>query len=219
MKYTTLSRQTVAFLSSTDFNFNAWEGFTNDIKQDLAENKSKVVCTYRNINTVMWRCVHKITRFTLEQISRKLNTADQNTPCSTLQISKLYNRLGFQRAFENISWLLYRLIWHVHHNMIATFLQSDDHKHNIFYKILVLWWKTAGKCAKSSGWSRWLALNLIPEKGNPIVMKAIKINETGGLSRLKYEDVPIPEPQHSEVRTRSNHPFDLRTYALIGYDF
>ena len=152
----------------------------------------------------MWRCVHKIARFTLEQTSRKLNTADQNTPCSTLQISKLYNRLRFQRAFENISWLLYRLIWHVHHNMTATFLQLDDHKHNIFYKILVLWWKTAGKCAKSSGCRRWLALNLIPEKGKPIVMKAIKINETGGLSQLKYEDVPIPEPQHSEVRTRSN---------------
>lgn len=35
-------------------------------------------------------------------------------------------------------------------------------------------------------------------------MKAIKINETGGLSQLKYEDVPIPEPQHSEVLIK-NH--------------
>ena len=33
MKYTALSRQTVALLLSTDFNLNAWEGFTNDIKQ------------------------------------------------------------------------------------------------------------------------------------------------------------------------------------------
>ena len=26
-------------LSGTNFNLNAWEGYTNDIKQDLAENK------------------------------------------------------------------------------------------------------------------------------------------------------------------------------------
>ena len=39
-------------MSSTDFNLNVWEGYTNDIKQDLAENKSwlKVVCMCRNIN-------------------------------------------------------------------------------------------------------------------------------------------------------------------------
>ena len=57
-------------LSSTDFNLNAWEGYTNDIKQDLAENKSwlKVVCTCRNINTVNWRYGHKLACFTLEQI-------------------------------------------------------------------------------------------------------------------------------------------------------
>lgn len=79
--------------------------------------------------------------------------------------------------------------------------------------------KNRWQVCKSSGCRQWLALNLIPEKGKPIVMKAIKINETGGLSQLKYEDTPIPEPQHSEVRTRSNHPFDLRTYALKGYDF
>ena len=40
------------------------------------KNKSwlKVVCTCRNINTVMWRCVHKLACFTIEQIRRKLNT-------------------------------------------------------------------------------------------------------------------------------------------------
>ena len=46
------------------------------------------MCTCRNINTVMWRCVHKLACFTLEQIRRKLNTVNKNTLCSTLQISK-----------------------------------------------------------------------------------------------------------------------------------
>ena len=59
-------------LSSTDFNLNAWGGYTNDIRQDLAENKSwlKVVCTCRNINTVNWRYGHKLACFTLEQIRK-----------------------------------------------------------------------------------------------------------------------------------------------------
>lgn len=35
-------------------------------------------------------------------------------------------------------------------------------------------------------------------------MKAIKINETGGLPQLKFEDVPIPEPQHGEALIK-NH--------------
>ena len=84
-------------LSSTNFDLNVWEGFTNDIKQDLAECKSwlKVVSTCRNINTVMWWCVHKLACCTLEQICRYLNTVNKNTPCSTLQILKLYTRLRF----------------------------------------------------------------------------------------------------------------------------
>ena len=102
VKYTTLSSQTVAPLSSTDLDLNAWEGFKNDIKQDLTENKSwlKLACTCRNANTVMWRCVHKLACFTLEQIRRKLNTVNKNTPCSTPQISKLYTRLRFQKVFK-----------------------------------------------------------------------------------------------------------------------
>ena len=84
-------------LSSSHFNLNAGEGFTNDIRQDLADNKSwfKVVCTSGNVNTVMRRCAHKLACFTLEQILRKLNTVNKNTPCGTLQISKLYTRLRF----------------------------------------------------------------------------------------------------------------------------
>ena len=46
------------------------------------------MCTCRNINTVKWRCVHKLACFTLEQIRRKLNTVNKNTLCSTRQISK-----------------------------------------------------------------------------------------------------------------------------------
>ena len=89
-------------LSSTSYNLNAWEGYTNDIKQDLAENISwlKVVCGCRIINTVMWRCVHSLTCFTLEQIRRKLSIVNKNTPCSTFQTSELYTPLRLQKAFK-----------------------------------------------------------------------------------------------------------------------
>ncbi|RMX46520.1 hypothetical protein pdam_00018718 [Pocillopora damicornis] len=45
-------------------------------------------------------------------------------------------------------------------------------------------------------------------------MKAIKINETGGLSQLKYEDVPIPEPQHSEVLIK-NHTSGVEGAGVV----
>ena len=44
--------------------------------------------------------VHELACFTLEQIRRKLNTVKKNTPFSTLQISKLYTRLRFRKAFR-----------------------------------------------------------------------------------------------------------------------
>ena len=136
MKYTALSRQTVALLLSTDFNLNAWEGFTNDIKQDLAENKSwiKVVCMCRNINPVMWLYVHKLACFTLEQIRRKLNTVNKNIPWSRLQILKLYTRLCFQKAFKTFlgcftaRYGMFTITWQ------RLLLQLDDHKHNISIK-------------------------------------------------------------------------------------
>ena len=34
-------------------------------------------------------------------------------------------------------------------------------------------------------------------------MKAIVINENGGSSQMKYEEVPIPEPGHKEVRVHA----------------
>ena len=59
-------------LSSTYFNLNAWESYTNDIKQDLVENKYwlNVICTCRNIHTVNWRYGHTLACFTLEQIRK-----------------------------------------------------------------------------------------------------------------------------------------------------
>ena len=163
VKYTALSRQTVALLLSTDFNLNAWESFTNDIKPDLAENKSwlKVICTCRNINTVMWLYVHKLACFTLEQMHRKLNTVNKNTPCSRLQISKLYTRLRFQKAFKTFlgcftAWYgMITITWK------RLLLQLDDHKHSIFHKILVLRWEI-GKC-----FLRFLILKIPAFKDSP----------------------------------------------------
>ena len=57
-----------------------------------------VVCKCRNVNTIMWRCLHKLACFTLQQIRGKMNTVNKNTPCSTLRISKLYTRLRFRKA-------------------------------------------------------------------------------------------------------------------------
>ena len=75
-------------LTSTNYNLNAWEGYTNDIKQDLAENKSwlKVVCGCRNINTVTWRFVHSLACLTLEQIRRKLNIANNILPVARFKL-------------------------------------------------------------------------------------------------------------------------------------
>ena len=119
VKYTTLSRQIVTLLSSIDFNLNVWEGFTNDIKHDLAENKSwfKIVCMCRNIKMVIWWCVHKLACFMLEQIHRKLNTVNKNTLSSMLQILKLYTYLHFQKAFKTflgcfIAWYeMFTITW------------------------------------------------------------------------------------------------------------
>ena len=43
---------------------------------------------------------------TLKEIRRKLDTVNKNTPCSTLQISKLYIRLRLQTAFKTLVALL-----------------------------------------------------------------------------------------------------------------
>ena len=109
------------------------------------------MCTRRNINTVMWRCVQKLACFTLEQIRRKLSNVNKNTRCCTLQISNLYTRLRFQKAFKaflgcfTTRYGIFTITWN------RLLLQLDNHKHNIFYKIIVLRWKIVGKCAESSG--------------------------------------------------------------------
>ena len=128
-------------LSSINFNLNAWEGFINDIKQDLAENKSwlKVVCTCVNINTVMWRYVHNLACFTLEQIRRKLNTVIKNNPYGTLQISKLYTLLGLQKSFKTflgcfIVWYeMFTITWQ------RLLLQLEDQLVSLRVFILGLW--------------------------------------------------------------------------------
>ena len=87
----------------------------------------------------MWRYVHNLACFTLEQIRRKLNTVIKNIPYGTLQISKLYTLLGLQKAFKKflgcfLAWYeMFTITWQ------RLLLQLEDQLVSLRVFILGLW--------------------------------------------------------------------------------
>ena len=142
------------------------------------------MCTCRNINTVMWRCVHKLACFTLEQIRRKLNT---------VKIIPFVARFKFQNLILQFIIQAGNGDWE--------FFFSEDGKDVVH-----------GRCVRKS--QRFLSLIgklLSFPVRTPLFLLSQLLNTTSQLAPTNKVQEPtsiVSHPKETVEETRENHSTD-----------